>query len=33
MNNPAGKHAEFTYKIGSGPAQSFSAAALNSAVE
>jgi len=29
MNNPAGKHAEFKYKIGSGPAQSFSAAALN----
>ena len=29
MNNPAGKHAEFTYKIGSGSAQSFSSAALN----
>jgi len=33
MNNPAGKHAEFTCKIGSGSAQSFSAAALNAAVE
>ncbi len=29
MNNPAGKHAGFTYKIGSGSAQSISAAALN----
>jgi PAS domain S-box-containing protein len=29
MNNPAGKHAEFAYKIGSGSAQSFSAAVLN----
>jgi PAS domain S-box-containing protein len=29
MNNPSGKHAEFAYKIGSGLAQSFSAAALN----
>ena len=29
MNNPAGKHAEFKYRIGSGPTQSFSAAALN----
>jgi uncharacterized repeat protein (TIGR02059 family) len=29
MNNPAGKHAEFTYKIGCGSAQFFSAAVLN----
>ena len=29
MNNPAGKHAEFTYQINGGPAQSISAAALN----
>jgi FKBP-type peptidyl-prolyl cis-trans isomerase len=29
MNNPAGKHAEFTYHINGGSAQSISAAALN----
>jgi PGF-pre-PGF domain-containing protein len=29
MANPAGKHGEFSYKIGGGAAQTFSAAALN----